>query len=319
MTLAEKIVLERKQKGWSQEELAERLGVTRQSVSKWETGVAVPDLDKILLMSELFGVTTDYLLKEDYASAAPETASIRKLTRTEVTADIADRRAFAKHLAIGVVLCILSPVLLILLSGLADAADPPLSENTAAAIGLTVLFILVALAVVLLIIHGLRISKYQHVLSEIFILEPGAAALVQEFRQQYERRYITMIAAGVVMCICSAIPLVIAAILSAADTVILITVALMIVIVAPAVGLFVSAYTVWNTSQQLLQEGEYSVEQKNANEKGERFAAVYWPIVVAAYLAWSFISGDWHKTWVIWPIAALLFGGLSAIFNFKKN
>ena len=65
MNMAEKIMDLRKKKGWSQEELAERLGVTRQSVSKWESGQSVPDLNKIVFMSDLFGVTTDYLLKED--------------------------------------------------------------------------------------------------------------------------------------------------------------------------------------------------------------------------------------------------------------
>ncbi len=58
MTLAEKIMNLRKQKGWSQEELAEKLDVTRQSVSKWESAQSVPDIAKILQLSELFGVTT---------------------------------------------------------------------------------------------------------------------------------------------------------------------------------------------------------------------------------------------------------------------
>ena len=55
----------RKQRGWSQEELAQQLSVSRQSVSKWESGASVPDLDKILKMSEIFDVSTDALLKEE--------------------------------------------------------------------------------------------------------------------------------------------------------------------------------------------------------------------------------------------------------------
>ena len=65
MILGEKIVQLRKQRGWSQEELASQLGISRQSVSKWESGASIPDLDKIIKMSSLFGVTTDYLLKEE--------------------------------------------------------------------------------------------------------------------------------------------------------------------------------------------------------------------------------------------------------------
>lgn len=65
MKLEEKIALLRKQKGWSQEELAFRLDVSRQAVSKWEMGASLPEVDKILKMSELFGCSTDYLLKEE--------------------------------------------------------------------------------------------------------------------------------------------------------------------------------------------------------------------------------------------------------------
>ena len=65
MILADKIINERKKLGWSQEELADKLGVSRQSVSKWEGAQSVPDLQRILEMSKIFGVSTDYLLKDD--------------------------------------------------------------------------------------------------------------------------------------------------------------------------------------------------------------------------------------------------------------
>ena len=62
MKLAEIFMALRKQRGWSQEDLAQQLSVSRQSVSKWESGASVPDLDKILKMSEVFDVSTDALL-----------------------------------------------------------------------------------------------------------------------------------------------------------------------------------------------------------------------------------------------------------------
>ena len=65
MILADKIIELRKKAGWSQEELAAQLGVTRQSVSKWEGAQSVPDMEKVVQMSRLFGVTTDYLLKDE--------------------------------------------------------------------------------------------------------------------------------------------------------------------------------------------------------------------------------------------------------------
>ena len=73
MTISEKITNLRKEKNLSQEAFAEALGVSRQSVSKWESGSALPDTDKIIAMSELFGVSTDYLLKNDAVTAEPVT------------------------------------------------------------------------------------------------------------------------------------------------------------------------------------------------------------------------------------------------------
>ena len=65
MKLSEKIVTLRKQKGWSQEELADKLNVSRQAVGKWETETALPEVDKILQLATLFDVSTDSLLNDD--------------------------------------------------------------------------------------------------------------------------------------------------------------------------------------------------------------------------------------------------------------
>lgn len=71
MMLSEKILYCRKKAGLSQEVLAEQLGVSRQAVSKWETGEAVPEIGKLLLLSRAFGVSTDWLLSEEEPKEAP--------------------------------------------------------------------------------------------------------------------------------------------------------------------------------------------------------------------------------------------------------
>ena len=73
MTIGEKILNLRKARGWSQEELAERVGVTRQAVSRWESGAAKPDADKIVAICDLFGVSADYLLRDIAAGTERET------------------------------------------------------------------------------------------------------------------------------------------------------------------------------------------------------------------------------------------------------
>ncbi len=67
MVFSEKLIDLRRREGWSQERLADELGVTRQSVSKWELGTAMPELGKLIALSDLFGVTVDYLVRDRIA------------------------------------------------------------------------------------------------------------------------------------------------------------------------------------------------------------------------------------------------------------
>lgn len=78
MKLSEKLYTLRRRHGLSQEQAAEQLGVSRQAVSKWEGGQSVPDPDKLIALSRLYGVTTDYLLLED----APEPAEPPRAAQT---------------------------------------------------------------------------------------------------------------------------------------------------------------------------------------------------------------------------------------------
>ena len=88
MTFGEKLLKLRRARGWTQEELADRIDVTRQALSKWESDSALPDTKNVVALAKLFGVTTDYLLCEDEGrelaagadvpkAAAPRRGSIR--------------------------------------------------------------------------------------------------------------------------------------------------------------------------------------------------------------------------------------------------
>lgn len=89
MNIAEKIIKLRKTKGWSQEDLAEKLYVSRQAISRWENGTALPDVENILQISKLFNVTTDYLLNDDYKSDSDIPAV---QTATKETGDLLSRK-----------------------------------------------------------------------------------------------------------------------------------------------------------------------------------------------------------------------------------
>ena len=126
MIMADKIIDLRKKNGWSQEELAEQLGVSRQSVSKWEGAQSVPDMNKIIAMARLFNVSTDYLLKDEIEMVqAPEDTKstamdndppARRVSMEEANEYLVKAESSARQISFGVMLCILSPIVLILLS-----------------------------------------------------------------------------------------------------------------------------------------------------------------------------------------------------------
>ena len=211
MIFADKLITLRKKAGWSQEELAEKLGVTRQSVSKWEGAQSVPDIDKILQLARLFGVTTDYLLKEEQGepeyTAEDDTPALRKVTLAQANDCLAKAQANAPKMALATALCIVSPVPLIFLGALSTHSLFPLSEGASAGLGLTILLVLIAVAVVLFMQCGAAVKPYEFLEKEPIDTEYGVTGLVQERRDAFAARYNSANTLGTVLCILAAVPL----------------------------------------------------------------------------------------------------------------
>ena len=89
MKMSDKLIELRKEKGWSQEDFAEKLDVSRQAISRWENGIALPDAQNILRISKLFHVTADYLLNDDYQGEV-ETSAVEAAAETVETAETAE-------------------------------------------------------------------------------------------------------------------------------------------------------------------------------------------------------------------------------------
>ena len=306
MILADKIIEERKKNGWSQEELANKLGVSRQAVSKWESSGSIPDLQRILLMSELFGVTTDYLLKdeieEERLNEYVETKTI-KVSMEEANQYLDMKSRGSKIVANATSLCILSPVPLIVLGKMTE-------DHTLVGFGLVFLLILVAIAVYLFVNYGLHESHMQHLEKESFETEYGVSGMVRERREQYESTFTRNIAIGVVLCILSVIPTIIAGVMEVEDYMSGISVGLLLIIVSIGVNILIRADMIKSSYDTLLQEGEYTIEEKHLKKKTDAFSGAYWCLMVAIYLGWSFWTNNWKFTWIIWPVAGVLYAAV---------
>lgn len=315
MILADKIIEERKKNGWSQEELANKLGVSRQAVSKWESAGSIPDLQRILQMSELFGVTTDYLLKdeieEEPLNEYTETNTI-KVSMEEANQYLDMKSKGSRIVANATSLCILSPVPLIVLGTMTE-------DHRLVGFGLVFLLILIAIAVYLFVNYGLHESRMQHLEKESFETEYGVSGMVRERREQYESTFTRNIAIGVVLCILSVIPTIMASVMEVEDYMSGISVGLLLIIVSIGVNILIRADMIKSSYDTLLQEGEYTIEEKHLKKKTDSFSGAYWCLIVAIYLGWSFWTNNWKFTWIIWPVAGVLYAAVLGMVRILRE
>ena len=326
MILAEKIINLRKKNGWSQEELAEKLGVTRQSISKYEGAQSIPDLDKILKLSEIFGVTTDYLIKDELEEeeSAPsqmhENESESDRSVHKVTMEMANEYLqiidwSAGKTAFATMLCILSPIVLLMLGAMSEMPNYHISENAAAGIGICVLIVLIAIAVTIFILCGMKTKKYEFMEKEDIETVYGVSGMVKEKRDAYHSMYVTQLVIGIACCICSVIPLFGTLAVSESDFYMVSAVCMLLALVAIGTYFIVRSATKMNAMNQLLEEEDYTRQKKHENKKMSGPVTVYWLIATAIYLAWSFTTNDWDRTWIIWPVVGVLFPAFYAIVN----
>lgn len=321
MILADKIINERKKNGWSQEELADMLNVSRQSVSKWEGAQSIPDLQKILKMAEIFSVSTDYLLKDEMEPENPVTVyneekelttPLKRLSLEEASEYIALRKKYMPKIALGCLLCITCPVVLIFLAGLSECTTL-LTQTAAVAIGLLWLFIQLAFAMYIFLTNSGKMNKYSFLEEEDFETEYGVDGMCKERLSDYESTYTRMLTTGVLLCILSVVPLVICSVLEFSSFVIICMVCLLLVCVGIAVFLF-TAFCSINTSYHIiLQDGDFAPQMKKKNNKLASLDKIYWLLITFIYLAYSFITQRWDVSWIIWAVSGVLFAVVRAI------
>ena len=115
------------------------------------------------------------------------------------------------------------------------------------------------------------------------------------------------------------VPLMLVAGIGAGDLVMAVCVDIILILVAIAVNMFVRVGMVYGSYQKLLQEGDYTVEKKEVGKRISPLAGVYWCVITAIYLAVSFRNNSWETSWVIWPVAGVLFAAVMGIANVVMN
>ena len=322
MILADKIVSLRKKAGWSQEDLAEKLGVTRQSVSKWEGAQSVPDMDKVVMMSRLFGVSTDFLLKDELEEEAPCAAAqdddtpLRRVTMKQASAYLALRKAAAPKIAIATALCITSPVTLILLAAMSEVQRFPISGNAAAGIGLCVMLVLLAVAVSIFLRTDADVRDYRFLEEEPFETEYGVEGMVRQRQREYKDTHTRLVTVGVVLCVLAAVPLFAAMCINGSDLLYIAAVCALLVLVAIGCLALVTAGVYQGAMEQLLEEGDYTRPQKKHHKLMGTVTMIYWLTATAVFLLYTYGphgNGQPRYSWIIWAVAGVLYAAVMGI------
>lgn len=320
MIFADKIIRLRRQSGWSQEELAEQMNVTRQSVSKWEGAQAVPDLEKIVRLSELFGVSTDYLLKDElevpqFTGSGEEAPLFRRVTMEEADRFLAAKAATAAPIAGGVLLCILSPICLFVLTALSEVNER-LSEGMACGAGMIALLLFIAAAVADFIFCGSRTAGFEYLEKEIFETEYGVVGMVRERQERYKPVYTRNNVIGVCVCILSLIPLFSGlALYEEAEFLLVVLLSVTLALAGVGVTFLVRGGIIWESFDKLLQEGDYTRRRKKTCGVRTYISAAYWLIFTAIFLGYSLATDNWRYSWIIWVVAGVLFPAAGAVFR----
>ena len=321
MIFADKLTKLRKKAGWSQEELAEQMNVTRQSVSKWEGAQSVPDLEKMIRLSNLFGVSTDYLLKDEIEDTdgilpSDDMSVIRRVSMEEANAFLSIKATTSKSIALATFLCILSPICLLILGAISEVSEYGLADNVAGGIGMIVLLLLVTIAVALFISSGRKTAAYDYLEKEIFETEYGVSGMVSSLKTQYNETHTRNNIIGAGLCIMALIPLFVGTIFNDENE-LLLTIMLSSSFIIAGIGVvfFISSGIVWASYEKLLQEGDYSKEKKESQSIAATISVIYWSIATAVYLGYSLSTNNWGYSWVILVVAAVVFPAIVAISN----
>ena len=234
------------------------------------------------------------------------------LSDAEVERYLQVSKETGKRIALGVGLILLGVANLIFLNALAERGY--VAEKIAQAAGVGGLLLMIALAVYIFIMAGVKSGKYENLETTIVKIDPYLHDRIVQMKEDYRPDFARRIAGGVGLILLSVVALVTVAILEVGgEFAVMLLVCVLLLAIGSAVGLFISAGSEMEAYDKLLNEGDYTKQHKAENSFAGKISGPYWLLAVVIYLTWSFITNDWGSTWIVWPIAGVLFALISAV------
>lgn len=243
----------------------------------------------------------------------------RYVDREEAEAFIEMSRRTSIWVSFGVMLCILSPCALIYIGTLQDYSKNGISDGMIVLFGLIPLLLLVAIAVVMFCWNGMKMEKYEYMKKENFQMDAAFKEVLKQRQEQEKPKATLKLIIGILLCIFSVMPLLVVGAMFDDDLYAVYALIFLLVMVSVSIWFFIAGGSTVNSLKILLQEEEFSKEGKKSQKLMDVIGGIYWPVATVIYLGWSFWTMDWGFTWIVWPIAGILYGVIASICNIVQK
>lgn len=246
--------------------------------------------------------------------------SLPNISKEQVEQYIEIKKKSSRFIALGVFLILTGVSLLIFMMGMfsEDGLFYPGSDNLAAALGLICLFVFLLPAIALFIYTGISTEKFKFIEEGKFTISPSLKAFYSKDYDKIREHNIFGIIVGVCILVISPVPLITISILFEEKTAfILFSVCVLLFMVSIGVVILICSCIKKDSYDRVLQYGEFAPEFREKNKKVEAIGSFYWPIVVAIFLVIGFVFNGWAYGWIVFPIAGVLFGGISNFYSQK--
>lgn len=243
----------------------------------------------------------------------------RYVDREEAEAFIEMSRRTSIWVSFGVMLCILSPCVLIYIGTLQDYSKNGISDGQVVLFGLIPLLLLVAIAVVMFCWNGMKMEKYEYMKKENFQMDAAFKEVLKQRQEQEKPKATLKLIIGILLCIFSVMPLLVVGAMFDDDLYAAYALIFLLVMVSVSIWFFIAGGSTVNSLKILLQEEEFSKEGKKSQKLMDVIGGIYWPVATVIYLGWSFWTMDWGFTWIVWPIAGILYGVIASICNIVQK
>ena len=274
-------------------------------------GQVISEFGNLQELADTLGIRAEYDEKENNPSSRLQVPK-RFVDDETVDKFLSERKVLGNRIGLALFLFIISPTLIILLTG--KFGDD--ISNKDGLSGILFLFFAVMIGVAILIITGINSEKMEFLEKQINIISEKKTSELRAAKEANRKPFAYQIALGVCSILTGVISMITTITLTDEDMFYsAIAVDIFLIFVGLGIVLFIIGGIRRSSYSILLNEDEYNLKGIKAEENTSVFGAIYWPLVVIGYLAWSFIWEAWEISWIIWPIAGILYASISSVIE----